>query len=80
MVRHWSFHVKGTAAGGHPWECRGEIEADPTDLMHRILSHSFHALTNGKAIYGHPGVGCKGPYEIVTLHVERIDVPETYLR
>lgn len=78
MVRRWSFHVKGTAAGGVPWSCSGEIDAEPAELWNRVMIHSFHELTEGRAIYGKPGVACKGPYEITSLHVERID--EAYLR
>jgi hypothetical protein len=73
MVKHWKFEAGGLTADGVAWHTSGEIEAVVTEVWERVMVHSFHALTNGKAIYGKPGVACKGPYEIKKVVVEQID-------
>jgi hypothetical protein len=73
MAKHWKFEVGGTAADGVAWHTSGTCEATVTELWDRVMAHSFHALTSGKAIYGKPGLACKGPYEIKKVVVEQID-------
>ena len=48
------------------------MESDAANVWERVLIQSFNALTHGKAIYGKPGVACKGPYDIRSVRVEQI--------
>jgi hypothetical protein len=73
MSKHWKFEVSGTAAGGVAWHTSGTCEATVSEVWDSMMVHSFHALERGKAIYGKPGVACKGPYDIKKVVVEQID-------
>jgi hypothetical protein len=77
------FHyvVAGTAAGGQTWEVEGEIAGEyeldggPPDLrrmMEQVGRQSFVQLTQGKAVFGHPGVGCIGPYTYMDIRLMRV--------
>ena len=73
MIKHWSYQVLGQAADGTAWQTSGTVESDAANVWERVMIQTFHALTHGKAIYGKPGVGCKGPYDIKSVRVEQID-------
>ena len=73
MVKNWKYEVTGNAAGGQSWNTSGTVESEAAEVWSRVLIQTFHALTHGKAIYGKPGLGCKGPYDIKTVRVEQID-------
>lgn len=69
----YTYLVEGAAADKQTWECRGTLTLDDGDwgfLMDRIMSGTFHQLTQGKAKYGYPGVGCRGPYSISKVTIE----------
>ena len=72
MVKHWSYQVLGFTADGVPWEVSGTVESEASEVWQRVMIQSFHALTHGKAIYGKPGVACKGPYDIKSVKVEQM--------
>jgi len=67
------YTIEGTAAGGQTWETdgtvdtigRGEFMKAVKEAMHR----SFIKITNGDAVFGHPGLGCVGPYAIISLTI-----------
>lgn len=61
------YTIHGTAAREQTWECTGVIsDCDWSDhnLMIRAMTDAFYQLTDGKAVFGKPGVGCQGPYEL----------------
>jgi hypothetical protein len=71
----YTYEVQGTAADGQTWTTSGTVEmrregdfALVPDIAMRL---SFAQLTKGQAVYGLPGVGCKGPYVLLRLLVER---------
>jgi hypothetical protein len=35
------------------------------------MNQTFSQLTNGKAVYGKPGIGCHGPYDIHSVLIEQ---------
>lgn len=77
MSEAFRYAFDGVGAEQAPWSTRGTFVTDkPGDLMdgiNRAMMESFIALTNGKAIYGEPGVaGCKGPYTIIRIVIEKI--------
>jgi len=74
----YHFIISGTAADGQTWKTSGVLQSTGhmatrwPELVDDALGESFRALTDGKAVYGKPGVGCKGPYSVNELHIEKI--------
>lgn len=74
MIEHrFSYNVQGTTAEGVSWSASGFVTCETPEVWSQVLEHSFHDLTRGKAVFGRPGVGCKGPYEIHEVTVKRVD-------
>lgn len=74
-IRTFNYTVEGTANGGQTWTTSGAVQITNEAIdttMHLILRDSFDQLTRGKAIYGLPGVGCKGPYDIYKIVIEQV--------
>jgi hypothetical protein len=69
----YAYTMKGSAADGQTWETNGAVEVAPPDfpdVAMLALKDTFMKLTQGNAVFGHPGVGCKGPYSIAELTVK----------
>jgi hypothetical protein len=70
----YSYTVNGSAAGDQTWETSGTVELPEADFhaaVETVLRESFMKLTDGKAIFGKPGVGCNGPYSITRFTIGR---------
>lgn len=69
----YKYEVHGCSAE-NSWSTGGHLEAATAgefiDLPMKALSTAFADLTQGKAVFGYPGVGCKGPYSITKLLIE----------
>lgn len=68
----YDYRMAGTAAGGQTWETDGTFEVEPgafSTLMELAILNTFTKLTQGRAVFGHPGVGCRGPYRIKSLTI-----------
>lgn len=69
------FEISGTAADGQTWTVKGETDVDRFGMFAQAIEDAqrfaFMQLTNGRAIYGKPGVGCKGPYTVTRLMIEQ---------
>lgn len=66
------YTVEGTAADGQKWKAEGEV-ADRLDwvlLADEALRAAFQQVTGGKAVFGKPGIGCRGPYKITRVEVK----------
>lgn len=76
-MTHYQFMFEGTAADGQTWMTEGTVTVMNEGQFGRALdeaqSQSFLQLTRGKAVYGKPGVGCKGPYRINKFVINRIE-------
>jgi hypothetical protein len=72
----YKYTVSGNGAN-NTWETSGSLRAEPADfpnLWNVALSETFLKLTNGEAVYGHPGEGgCRGPYKIKKFTLELIE-------
>lgn len=68
------FTVDGTAADGQTWFCRGDVEGELPQILDAAMRQAFEQLTQGKAIFGHPGVGCRGPYKLRKFELLAQDV------
>jgi hypothetical protein len=71
----YTYAVEGRAANAQTWQTEGDLvtqrEGAFPEAVLEALKMSFNDLTQGKAVYGQPGVGCSGPYTITKLTVTR---------
>jgi hypothetical protein len=72
MIKKYHYRLEGLAAQSQSWCVEGEVESEWCDVFETILSHAFHQLTRGKAIYGKPGIGCRGPYNMTKLTLDQL--------
>lgn len=75
----YRYEISGTGAGGQTWTTAGiSKEVTPGQfktVFDDALSSTFALLTEGKAIYGQPGVRCSGPYQLTRLLIETRPAP-----
>jgi hypothetical protein len=68
--------MAGTAAGDQIWTTTGVVEIDGMGNFPEVPKlaqrDSFLQLTQGKAVYAKPGIGCRGPYTIIKMLIERL--------
>lgn len=71
----YTYTMQGTANRGQSWTTHGEISTEQPGDFFGVLAEaqldSFMQLTEGKAVFGKPGLGCDGPYQILRFLVER---------
>ena len=67
----YDYEIQGTGANGQTWVAAGVVECEWPDVFQQIMMLTFETLTKGKAQYGHPGVGCSGPYDVTGMKVEQ---------
>jgi hypothetical protein len=74
MVRY-TWEVSGTAADGQTWTTSGSVaterEGEFFSVPGEVMRLSFIELTDGRAVYGSPGLHCRGPYSFTRLLIER---------
>jgi hypothetical protein len=67
----YTYSIEGTGADSHTWQVEGTIpNVSPggfMDCFQKAMLAAFSQLTAGKATYGKPGVGCRGPYKITRV-------------
>ena len=69
----YKYEISGTSADGQSWETKGEVlAADFIGVTDAAAFDSFTQLTEGKAVFGKPGVGCRGPYKITRYVLELV--------
>lgn len=71
----YKYAIDGTAADGQTWQTSGSVatvtESDLSEAINEALRQSFMQITQGKAIFGQPGLACRGPYRIAKVVLER---------
>ena len=72
MRKSWKYHVEGVGAEGATFECKGTTLCEFQHTFTVAMEDAFHQLTNGRAVYGSPGVGCRGPYDIRKITIEQV--------
>lgn len=70
MRKSYRFTVDGHGAEGATFQTTGTTLCELAHAFDIAMEESFHQLTNGKAVYGSPGVGCRGPYSIRRVLIE----------
>lgn len=69
----YTYSVKGTAAKGQTWVTSGVVTCDFMEAFNEAMRESFKTLTDGKAVYGTPGLGCNGPYNVTSFLLQLRD-------
>jgi hypothetical protein len=72
MEKHYQYKINGRGSNDQTWEVEGTIESNFVDMFTNVMLECFKTLTQGKAIYGKPGVGCQGPYDVTKIVIEHI--------
>jgi hypothetical protein len=62
--KNYCYTIEGTDHSGNTWSTTGSVTGEFMDCLSNAFRDSFMQLTRGKAIYGNPGVGCRGPYKV----------------
>lgn len=74
----YRWKMSGAAADGQTWETAGTINLRPGQfrlIFDLVWDEAFQQLTKGAAVYGEPGKGCRGPYDIRHFSIEKADEP-----
>lgn len=72
MEKTYSFTVEGTGGNGQTWKATGSLTCRFPDVFDRALAMAFEQLTSGRAVFGMPGVGCNGPYDMTKVVIEQV--------
>jgi hypothetical protein len=76
MAVQYRYEIDGTGANDQTWACTGHVTIDrPAEFAgvpDIAMRSAFMELTEGKAVYGEPGKGCVGPYEVTRMLIERM--------
>lgn len=68
----YKWTISGTARGGQTWSATGTIECEFADVFDLATREAFLQTTQGKAVFGKPGVGCQGPYDVLRVAIEQV--------
>jgi hypothetical protein len=72
----YRYQVQGRGAKDEAWFTSGKVTANGggafMPAIQETMRRSFVDLTQGKATYGSPGLGCAGPYRITSLTVSEV--------
>ncbi len=71
-VMIYQFTIIGTAANGQTWRTTGKVSCEFNACFDTAMRASFEQLTGGKAVFGKPGVGCSGPYDITSILIQQV--------
>jgi len=59
------------------WQTSGEVDIVERGNFPAVLDEAmlatFKQLTEGRAVYGKPGVGCRGPYTFKRVLIEEVE-------
>ena len=73
MTVKYAYVISGSGSGDTTWETKGEVTCEEFhDVFETAMRRTFMQLTQGKAVYGSPGLACRGPYKIKRLVLEEI--------
>jgi hypothetical protein len=72
MRKQFDYVINGSAANGQTWTTEGRVECEYAEAWNVANQDTFIKLTRGAAIYGKPGVGCNGPYDIHRVLIQQV--------
>lgn len=71
-AKTYTFEIGGTGANGQTWTAKGTVSAEFVDVFNAAMRESFEQITGGRAVFGKPGLGCNGPYDIDRVVIEQV--------
>lgn len=71
-INTYKFEIEGTGANDQTWITMGTVACEFHDVFDSAMEETFQQLTDGKAVYGKPGVGCRGPYKIDRVAIVKV--------
>ena len=71
MMKHYRFAIAGSGANGQSWKTSGTLHCDFIHAFDAAMEETFRQLTQGLAVYGRPGLGCLGPYDIHSVEIKQ---------
>lgn len=71
-LKTYNYIVSGRAAEDQSWTTTGTVRCEFHTLFNNVMQSSFRQMTGGKAIYGKPGIGCRGPYDIRKVEITQV--------
>jgi hypothetical protein len=72
MMKPYRYKIDGAASDGQSFQASGSIYCEFHETFNAAMADTFMQLTNGKALYGKPGIGCRGPYDILKISIEQV--------
>lgn len=72
MVKAYKYTVEGSGGDGQTWKAEGALICEFHDTLQEAMRQAFEKLTSGRAVYGRPGIGCRGPYDIHRFLIEQV--------
>jgi hypothetical protein len=72
MIKPYHYVVEGSGNNGQTFKVEGTVATEFHDTLHVAMMNSFEKITKGQAVFGKPGVGCKGPYDVHRIVIEQI--------
>ena len=71
MIKRYHFIIEGANSNGNTWRASGSFDCEFPEVWDRAMEATFHQLTKGLAVYGKPGLGCRGPYDISYVEIKQ---------
>lgn len=72
MRKSYRYSVIGSGAEGATFETSGTVMCELIEAFPLAMQETFRQLTNGRAVYGNPGIGCRGPYDIHRVTIDQV--------
>lgn len=72
MNKTFRYTFEGTGGDGQTWKTEGTVTCKFLNVFDVAGAASFDQLTSGRAVFGKPGVGCRGPYDIHKVTIEQV--------
>jgi hypothetical protein len=71
-MKTYSYKIDGSNHEGRAWTTRGRVDCEFENVFTEVTKASFDQLTQGKAVFDHPGEGCSGPYGVHRVLIEEV--------
>jgi hypothetical protein len=72
MIKSYRYTVEGSGSQGQTFTTDGIISCEFHDVLNTAMLDTFDKLTKGRAVFGKPGMGCAGPYDLHRFIVEQV--------
>lgn len=70
MERTYKWTLQGTSSNGQIWSTHGTVTCEWHETFDKIGRDNFDQITQGRAVYGYPGLSCNGPYKITNMTID----------